>query len=100
MPLTPVQTPTTAEFYASVRSIADEMDSRFMRWSAAAEWLAGLNSADLDAIGVPADAAFRTQLVNFRTAVEQLTAFYNGTGTARTNVPDTVMARFRRMLII
>ena len=95
MALTELQLPTKSSFYNRLQSVASEMDQIMQRWADMAEFIANVESSDLDTMGVPS-GQIRTDLVEFRTAMEEVVAFYEGTPTTATNAPDGVVDKIRR----
>lgn len=95
MALTELQLPTKATFYGRLQSVASEMDQIMQRWADMAEFIAEVDSSDLDAMGVAAGQV-RTDLVDFRVAMEEVVAFYQGTPTTATKAPDGVVDKIRR----
>lgn len=96
MALTELQLPSKTEFYRSLQNAASEMDALMLRWASMAEYLSRIETADLDSMGV-AVGAVRTDLVDFRIAVNELVQLYNGTATTPTKNPSTVIDKIRRM---
>jgi len=96
MALTELQLPTKAQFYSNVQSAATNIDGLMATYKKMAEFLAKMDTSDLDAMGIAAGQV-RTDLVDFRVAVNEIIALYNGTATTPTKNPATVMAAIRRM---
>ena len=96
MALTELQRPDKATLYNEIQHAASTMNSIMNNWRDIAEFINRIDAADLDAIGVPAGQV-RTDLVDFRLAMEELTAFFDGTSTAQTNVPADIVDKIRRM---
>jgi hypothetical protein len=67
------------------------------KYKAMAEFLANVDTGDLDAIGVAAGQV-RTDLVDFRVAVDELITFYEGGAVTATNAPDAIIDKIRRMI--
>ena len=99
MALTELQLPTKTDLYNNLQAIAGEIVGRMLRWQEASEFLAKLELADLDALGIAAGQV-RTDLVNFRTALDQIVSVYNGEAVTPTLSPAEVMDAVRRMLVI
>jgi hypothetical protein len=95
MALTELQLPTKSSFYSRLQSAATEMDEIMRRWQAQSEFIANIDTADLDAMGVAAGQV-RTDLVNFRVAMEELVDFYNGGAVTATNNPANMVDLIRR----
>jgi len=96
MALTELQLPTKEDFYRNIQHAATEMNNIMRRWQDMAEFLATVDAADMTSIGVPTGQV-RTDLVEFRTAVEEIISLYQGNSVTPTNVPDAVMDKIRRM---
>ena len=96
MALTELQRPTKDNFYRSLQNAASQMDNLMGHWANLAEFVGFVDTADLDAMGVAAGQV-RTDLVNFRTVMNEIVAFYKGTATTQTNVPATVVDKIRTM---
>lgn len=61
--------------YTNLRSIATELDNNFMHLSNKLEWLNLVSGPDLTDVGVPSET--QTLLANFRTALNNLTSYYD-----------------------
>ena len=96
MALTELQRPDKATFYNEIQQAASNMNSVMNAWRDIAEFIGQMDTDDLDAIGVAAGQV-RTDLINFRIAMQELTAFFDGTATTQTNVPAEVVDKIRRM---
>ena len=96
MALTEIQLPSKTSFYNRLQSVASEMDLLMQRWADMAEFIAEVDTDDLDAMTVAAGQV-RTDLIEFRTVMEEVVAFYNGTPTTATNAPNAVVDKIRRM---
>jgi len=96
MALNEIQLPDKATFYNELQIAATQMNSLMNNWRDIAEFIGTMGTADLDEMGVGIGAV-RTDLINFRTAMEELTAFFDGTSTTQTNVPAVVVDKIRRM---
>ena len=96
MALTEIQLPTKADFYRDIQSIATEVDRIMTRLANVSEFNASLQTADLDAMGIPVGQV-RTDLVDFRVAIEDMVDFYKGTVVTATNAPDSIMDKLRHM---
>lgn len=94
MALTELQLPEKAEFYGRVQSAANKMNNLIKQWEDLAEFIGIVGTADLDTMGV-ASGAVRTDLVEFRTVLNELAAFYNGTSTTQTEVPADIIDKIR-----
>lgn len=96
MALTELQLPTKASFYGSLQSAATKMDNIMRQFENIAEFIGFVDTVDLDTIGVPAGQV-RTDLLNFRTVMNELVDFYNGTSTTQTYVPAEIVDKLRAM---
>jgi len=96
MALTEIQLPNKAVFYNDLQKIAVDMNELMARWGFAADFLADVDGADMDAMGVPM-GQIRTDLVNMRVAINELIAFYEGTSTTQTLPIKDVVDKIRRM---
>lgn len=99
MPLTEIQLPEKERFYRDLQSIAGEIVSRMLRWQEASEFIQTMDSTDLDAIGVPS-GQIRTDLQDFRTALDDVVSLFNGNPVTPSQSPAQVMDRVRKMLVL
>jgi hypothetical protein len=97
MPLTELQLPTKESFYNVIRLNASEMDRLMNEWGQLAEFIAKMDNTDMDAMGV-ATGQVRTDLVEFRTVLDEMISFYRGNPVTATNAPDAVIDKVRRMI--
>jgi hypothetical protein len=56
-----------------------------------------MDNTDMDAMGV-ATGQVRTDLVEFRTVLDEMISFYRGNPVTATNAPDAVIDKVRRMI--
>lgn len=96
MALTELQLPTKERFYNALQQAATQMNELMDAWKNMSEFIANVEAADLDSMGVAAGQV-RTDLVNFRTVLEEMVQFYEGTPTTATNPPSDVIEKVRRM---
>ena len=96
MALTELQLPAKTEFYRVIQSIASDIDNCMRRWEAVAEFVARMDTADLDAMSVAAGVV-RTDLVDFRIALNNLVSLYNGNAVTPAKNPSTVIDSLRRI---
>ena len=96
MALTELQLPTKQSFYQNIQTAASEMDNTMNRWRNMVEFLAVMDTADLDAMGIPAGQV-RTDLVDFRVAANNIIQLYDGQSVAPPKVPSSIMDRIRRL---
>ena len=78
MALTELQLPTKSEFYANLQSYFTNWDTMIRKGESLSEFLNKAGAADLDAMSIPA-GQIRTDLVEARTVIDELVAFFNGT---------------------
>lgn len=96
MALTELQLPDKGNFYARLGAAASEFDRMLSRMRDIAEFIGFIDTNDLDAMGIPT-GQIRTDLSDFRIALNELLAFYDGTGATQTNVPADVIDKIRYM---
>lgn len=96
MALTELQLPTKALFYSELQEAATQINRLMHVWRDLAEFISKVETADLDTMVIPAGAV-RTDLGDFRTSIEELIAFFDGTSTTQTVVPADVIDKIRRM---
>ena len=96
MALTELQLPTKANFFQSLQNAATQMDHLIARWDAMAEFIGRVETGDLDAMVPPvAPGVVRSDLIDFRTALNEVIAFYKGTSTTQTVIPADVIDQIR-----
>ena len=96
MSLTELQLPKKERFYGRLQSAATQMDNLMKQWENLAEFIGMVDTDDLDSMGV-ATGQVRTDLVDFRTVLNETIAFFNGTSTAQTRVPADIIDKIRSM---
>ena len=96
MALTEIQLPTKDEFYNNISSAATNMNGLMHQWQDLAQFIASAGIEDLDAMGIPT-GTIRTDIVNFRTVLNEMAEFFNGTSTTQTVIPSDVVDKIRRM---
>lgn len=94
MALTELQRPTKEDFYNTLRHSATEMHRLILRWKSLADGINMFDATDLDAMGVAAGQV-RTDMINYRTVLNEMTAFFEGESTTQTQVPKTVVDKVR-----
>jgi hypothetical protein len=94
MALTELQLPTKDRFYRALQAAATEMDNLITRWANLAEFVALVETADLDAMGVPT-GQIRADMGEFRTVLEEMVSLYNGSAVDPTNAPNEVIDKIR-----
>lgn len=96
MALTELQLPPKASFYGRLQSAATQMDNLMKQWENLAEFIGMVDAADLDSMGV-ATGQVRTDLVDFKTVLNETIDFFNGTSTTQTKVPADIVDKIRSM---
>jgi len=96
MALNDAQIPSKSTLYSVIQSVATDLNRMVNRLSDLSEFLQRMDTADLDAIGVPS-TDIRSQLVAFRVMLDELVRFLNGDSVTPTNDPSTVIDMFRRI---
>ena len=96
MALTELQLPTKALLYSELQEAATQMNRLMNNWKDLAEFLSNVGTVDLDAMGV-ATGEVRTDMVNFRVAINELLGFFDGESTTQTVIPADVVDKIRRM---
>jgi hypothetical protein len=96
MALTELQLPTKTELFGNLQALATNMNSILHQWEDATEFLADIETVDLDALGI-AIGQVRTDLVDFRIVISEVVAFFRGTSTSQTKVPQDIIDRIRKM---
>ena len=98
MPLTEIQLPDKTYFYRDIQSVASELTTRMLRWQELSDFIQKMDVADMDAMGIPTGQV-RTDLQEFRIALDEIVSMFNGNSVTPTNSPAEVMDKLRRMLI-
>ena len=96
MALTELQLPTKSNFYSHIQNAASHMDKLIQTWENLAEVIGFIEPGDLDSMNVPS-GQIRTDLVDFRTVLNEMIAFYRGTSTTQTEIPSAVIDKIRSM---
>ena len=96
MALTELQLPTKTEFYKVLQNAASEINNLMARWRDLSEFIARIETVDLDAMTVPS-GVIRTDLVDFRVAVNEILALYDGTATTPAKNPSGVIEKVRKI---
>lgn len=94
MSLTELKLPTKADFFQTIKTAASEMNNLMHRWEDLAEGINMMDSADLDKMGVEVGAV-RADLIEFKTSLNEVVAFFKGESTAQTVVPANIIDRIR-----
>lgn len=97
MALTELQLPTKSNFYSNIQAAASEMDSIMSRWQNMVDFLATMDTSDLDAMGVAAGQV-RTDLVDFRVAANNIVQLYYGSAVTPPKNPSNIMDRIRKLI--
>jgi len=96
MALTELQLPTKELFYHELQEAATQMNRLMNNWRDLAEFLENVGVTDLDTMTVAAGAV-RTDLVNFRIAINEFLSFFDGTASIQTVIPADIVDKIRRM---
>lgn len=96
MALTELQLPVKASFYGRLQSAATQMDNLITQWRNLAEFVDMVDTSDLDAMGVAAGQV-RTDLVEFKTVLNEIISLYDGNSVTPTNTPSAVIDKIRSM---
>ncbi len=96
MALTELQLPTKSNFYGVLQSAATEMDNLILRWKNMAEFIAMVETSDLDAMGVDTGQV-RTDLNNFKVVIDEIVSLYEGNAVTPVNAPNAVIDKIRAM---
>lgn len=96
MALTELQLPDKLVFYAKLQASATEMNRLIDKWKNIAEFIGMVDNADLDAMGVPLGQV-RTDMIAFRTVMDEMISFYEGNAVTQTNAPNAVVDKVRSM---
>jgi len=97
MALTEIQRPTKAQFYGHLQSIATEMNNIMHRWRDSAEFIGRVQTTDLDTMGVSDTDGSRTDLVEFRQAINDMIAVWDGDAVTPSTAPGDVCDKIRKM---
>lgn len=97
MALTELQLPVKANFYNDIKQIASEVSRYMTRWKLVSDFIADVDTGDLDAMAVAAGQV-RTDLINFRDALAEIVSLYEGNSVTPTNNPTTVVDSVRGMI--
>lgn len=96
MALTELQLPLKSDFYANLQQSASLAYKLIGEWRGIADFIGNMGTADLDSMGV-ATGQVRTDLTAFRTMLNEVIAFWDGTSTSQTEVPSDVIEVIRKM---
>ena len=97
MALTELQLPTKDAFYRRLQGAANEMDTVMTRWKNLSEFIGMVAiPGDLDAMGV-ASGQVRTDLGDFRVAIDEMISLWEGNDVSPANAPNTVIDKIRSM---
>jgi hypothetical protein len=94
MALTELQLPIKDRFYRALQAAATEMDNLMTRWANLAEFVALVETVDLDAMGVPS-GQIRADMVEFRTVLEEMVSLYSGNAIDPATAPNAVIDKIR-----
>jgi len=96
MALTEIQQMGKTDFYNRLQTSATKINSLMGYLEDIAEFIGFVDTAELDRMNVPA-GDIRSDLVEYRTVMNELIAFFKGTSTTQTYVPANVTDRIRSM---
>ena len=96
MALTELQRPEKQRFYSQIQADAKQFDNLIAKWRSQAEFLERMDAATMADMGI-SDATVIIDLANYCIALNEIVAFYDGTGLTQTNIPADVMDRIRLM---
>jgi len=96
MALTELQRPTKADFYRYLQHPASEMNCLIATWRDLGEFIANVDTTDLDAMGV-ATGQIRIDLVDLKVMIGEMIGFYGGSSVTPTKSPKSVIDKIRRM---
>jgi hypothetical protein len=96
MALTELQLPLKNQFYSNLQSAANKMNSLMHTWADLSEFIGLVQTADLDAMGIPSGQV-RTDLTNFRQALQDMLSLWEGNPVTPTNSPSDVIDKIRSM---
>lgn len=85
MAMTELQMPDKNEFYVKIKDTASRMRKTLNEWEALMEFVGEMGTVELDSMGVPAGEV-RTDLVNFRSALNDLISLWNGNAVSAPTV--------------
>jgi len=95
MALTELQLPIKSNFYAKLQDAANKLDKVMVEYDRISEFIGRIDTDDLDAMGVAAGQV-RTDLVGFRTAIDQMLSLWNGNAVSEPSVaPAEAIDRIR-----
>lgn len=95
--LNQINKPTFEEFKNVIQQSASQLNSIFHAVADNVEFLNQITTVpELESIGIT-EAEAQVALADYRTALNELNAFFNGTGTAQTIVPADIVDKIRRM---
>lgn len=96
MALTELQLPTKVSFYGRIQSAATQMDNLITQWRNLAEFVAMVDTGDLDSMTVPSGQV-RTDLNEFKTVIDEIVSLYDGNSVTPINTPSEVIDKIRSM---
>ena len=97
MALTELQLPTKDTFYGNLQAEATNMKDAMNRLRDMADFLVNVETVDLDAMGVTNTGDIRSDMVDFRVAINDLVDFFDGSSLTQAKVPEEVIDVVRRM---
>ena len=96
MALTEIQKQTKEIFYGKIQNAGTEMDLLIGRWRDLSEFIGRVDVTDLDDMGV-ATGQIRTDLIKFRTVLDEFINLYDGNSVTPSDIPSDVIELIRRM---
>ncbi len=96
MSLTELQMPEKINFYRKIQAVASELNALIKKLKDLSEFVGRTDVTDLDTMGVPAGAV-RTDLLNFRTMLNEIVSMMEGNPVTPTNPPEDVIEKLRGM---
>ena len=94
MALTELQLPTKADFYRRLQNSATELNNLMNVLGDLSEQIGRIGTVDLDAMGV-ATGAVRSDLIDYRTVLNEMISLYNGNAVTPTVVHANVIDQIR-----
>ena len=98
MALTELQLPTKVNFYGNLQGVADEAYRFINKCESASDFIADIDTADLDAMGVGAGQV-RTDLIDLKNVLAEIVTMLNGGAVTPAKTPKDVIDKIRHMLV-
>lgn len=97
MAMTELQLPNKDAFFVKLQDAATRMDRIMMEWASIGDFIGAMDAGDLDSMGV-AMGAVRTDLIAFRTAINEILALWEGEAVSAPSIsPRAVVDKIRFM---